>query len=95
MIEEKERLRMIGEVLSYDDTRDVWNVKIYKEDVPFYQGVVSVSTETLEGMTDIHLGKDMDFIYQGVEVMVCSECGRDEPFYNQKTEEYYCPACEG
>jgi Zn finger protein HypA/HybF involved in hydrogenase expression len=95
MIEEKERLRMIGEVLSYDDTRDAWNIKVFKEDVPFHQGILSLSTETLEGMADICLGDDMNFIFQEVEVTVCSECGRDEPFYNQKTEEYYCPACEG
>jgi hypothetical protein len=95
MIEEKERLRMIGEVLSYDNARDAWNIKIFKDDVPFYQNIVPLSTETLEGMTDIQLGDDMDFLFQEVEVKVCSECGREEPFYNQKTEEYYCPACEG
>jgi hypothetical protein len=95
MIEERERLRMVGEVLSYDDVRDVWNIHIFKYDVPFNRGVISVSAETLVGIADIHLGDSENFIFQEVEVKVCSKCGREEPFYNQKTEEYYCPACEG
>jgi len=82
------REERVGIVTGYSGQRDVWIISFFEE-----EGRVEYTSEALEA-SPLYIDDDLSTVFdERTEMKVCGECGEDA-FYNQKTEEFYCPVCK-